>query len=844
MKKAMIKGCIFVVTFLTALIISSLLLNKGNTDMTAEIGKPELPLVFMDVNGRNVNMMRGYLADMDERYMHADILPMDESRSLSFRIKQYGAEVSSVSFAVRSIDGTRLVEETAVSGIKRNGNEILADIVLKDLIEPEKEYNLVIQVMLEDGREAAYYTRVIQTEDYRMEEKLNFVDWFSRTALESDDLQELKTYMESSRDGDNTTLNKVTIHSSLTQLGWGDLEVERITDPVFNIQDMTRETASITVEYLVKYSRYDRDTYAAVKEGFRCRMGTDRMYLLNYERTADEFFAEEADSFIDDKVVLGILDPVLEMGESDGGKILAFEQSGALYSLNTMDYKLSRLFSSYDQECIDERALPGNSSFRILKVDETGNVYFLLMGYIPRGRYEGYCGVGVFYHNSSTNTIEELAFLPGEKAPDVIAAEMELLAGLNGQNELYILMDHMLFCINLESHLLEVLADNLNQNTCRVSESNKNIVWQNSDEEYNCRSLTLMNLNTGKETVIEADPGCVVYPLGFMEEDLIYGVARTADISVNHAGKMIFPMYQVRIQDENGKILMTYEKHGIYVTGCRLKENQIILERVERKGTGDYAYCADDQIVSGVAADESSNSITTLSTQEYQKLTAIQLKRSLEGKRMKFLTPKEVLYEGSREIKLPETEGTIETWFVYGSSGDVALFSEAGEAVNRAYDAGGVVLDQNGSYVWRKEKQHVRNQIMAIEGASATEERDALAVCLDTVLAYEGVTRSTQPLLDQGFTVAEILKENISNVQVLDLEDCCLESILYYPDREIPVLATLEDGNAVLIVGFNEQNVVIMNPENGQVYKVGMNDATEWLEENGNMFVTYVKGID
>ena len=138
MKKAMIKGCIFVVTFLTALIISSLLLNKGNTDMTAEIGKPELPLVFMDVNGRNVNMMRGYLADMDERYMHADILPMDESRSLSFRIKQYGAEVSSVSFAVRSIDGTRLVEETAVSGIKRNGNEILADIVLKDLINRKK----------------------------------------------------------------------------------------------------------------------------------------------------------------------------------------------------------------------------------------------------------------------------------------------------------------------------------------------------------------------------------------------------------------------------------------------------------------------------------------------------------------------------------------------------------------------------------------------------------------------------------------------------------------------------------------------------------------------------------
>ena len=125
----------------------------------------------------------------------------------------------------------------------------------------------------------------------------------------------------------------------------------------------------------------------------------------------------------------------------------------------------------------------------------------------------------------------------------------------------------------------------------------------------------------------------------------------------------------------------------------------------------------------------------------------------------------------------------------------------------------------------------------------AGAERDPLAVCLDSILEFEGVTRSTQRLLNQGHTVAQILEESIAGVRVLDLEDCSLDSILYYPDREIPVLATLKDGNAVLIIGFNEQNVVIMNPENGQVYKVGMNDATEWFAENGNMFVTYVKGI-
>ena len=36
-------------------------------------------------------------------------------------------------------------------------------------------------------------------------------------------------------------------------------------------------------------------------------------------------------------------------------------------------------------------------------------------------------------------------------------------------------------------------------------------------------------------------------------------------------------------------------------------------------------------------------------------------------------------------------------------------------------------------------------------------------------------------------------------------------------------------------------NVVLMNPESGTVYKMGMNDAQTWFEENGNEFLSYVK---
>ena len=65
--------------------------------------------------------------------------------------------------------------------------------------------------------------------------------------------------------------------------------------------------------------------------------------------------------------------------------------------------------------------------------------------------------------------------------------------------------------------------------------------------------------------------------------------------------------------------------------------------------------------------------------------------------------------------------------------------------------------------------------------------------------------------------------------------------MLYYVNRDIPVLACLNDGNAVLITGFNQYNVVIMNPSKGTLAKMGMNDATDWFAKSGNAFITYMK---
>mgnify|MGYP001117283801 CR=1 FL=1 len=178
---------------------------------------------------------------------------------------------------------------------------------------------------------------------------------------------------------------------------------------------------------------------------------------------------------------------------------------------------------------------------------------------------------------------------------------------------------------------------------------------------------------------------------------------------------------------------------------------------------------------------------------------------------------------------------------MYGKEGIENIYVNPGKAVDLAYRTAGVVVDDDGDFVWRRETRSTRNQIMAITENEVTETKGSLAVCLDTILKYEGISRNTQSRLNQGDTVFDILEGDLQNCTILDLSGCSLDAVLYYVNKDIPVLATLEDGNAVLIVGFNELNIVVMDPVDGTLEKRGMNDSTGWLEENGNQFISYIR---
>lgn len=843
MKKAVIKCSYLLVVFIASLFIASAVINQGNTDMTMEMGPATFPVVHMYVGNKEVGSLHGYREAMECSYQRDCITPLGEGRRVSFQVDKYGQEIERMAFEVRSINGERLVENTEIINYEETEDTISAQFQVKDLIDADTEYMLVLLLENEWGQTIRYYTRIIQTENYFTEEKLDYVLDFHQRTFDKEAAKELTKYLESNAEGDNTTFSKVTIHSSFQQVTWGDLEVKKVTEPQVSIKELASQTGSIELNYIVSIRQGRTDDLYNIKEFYRIRYTSDRIYLLDFERTMSHIFDENADIFSNNKIGLGIVDREnIQLKESDGGNVFAFTDGKRIFAYNVADNKFSTLFSFYDGDYEDERACWQKHGVKILDVDEAGNVKFIVYGYMNRGKHEGEVGISVYYFNGMVNTVEELLYVPDGSSYEVLHAELGELAYVNRSETFFFMHEGTVYAVDLGSRTYETMVSGLQEENYRVSDSNRMVVWQTGEDLYQCEKLILMNLNTKAKTEITAGSGEYIAPLGFMNEDLIYGLARKEDVVQNNTGNIVFPMYSVRIQNENGEILKTYEEPRMYVTGSEIQENQINLTRLRKEeGSGIYTEAENDQIVSTKMESEGSNTLETVAVDVYGKIVQIVVKSPMDAGGIKKLTPKEVLFEGGREIALQDNGTEVPRYYVYGKNGVEGIFTDEGNAINKAYELAGTVINEKGAYVWIRGNRSVKNQIMAIKGATITEEKNSLAVCLDTMLQYEGIMRNTEYMLNRGETIVEILEENLEDARVLDLTGCSLDAVLYYINKDIPVLASLNDGNAVLIIGFNELNTVLMDPLVGEPFKKGMNDSTQMFEENGNRFITYMK---
>lgn len=840
MKKTIIRIAVCVVVFLASALIIGSIMNQGHNNMTMEMAPATLPMITMESGGVACNELHGNTVEMDVAYQKDCITLLGEGRQANFTVDTFGREITGISTEVRSIDGSRLIENSEVTGWKANGKSFSVSLTLKDLIDTNTQYSLTLILELEGEQKVYYYTTILWNDDVHISEILEFATDFHGKLYDKEVAKELTKYLEpNSKLTDNGTFHKVNIHSSFQQITWGSLEPVQEDAASIRLTQISGNVASLLMDFVVSTGEGKNKIYYNVEEYYRVRYTSERMYLLDYERTMTQI-PDTTRMYANDKILLGITDENVDMMESADGNTVVFSDMGQLLSYNAATNGLTVIFSFYDKDNADRRTLYDNHGIKILDVDEGGNVKFAVYGYMNRGRHEGETGIQIISYDNSLNTIEEEVYIPYSKSYAVLKDEMEQLLYRNRQQHVYFFLENGVYDVDLENRSAEQLVSIRQDDSLQVSENHEIIVWQEGDDINHSNQLNVRNLNTGEQTVIRAEDGEAIRPLGFMGEDIIYGVARESYIRTENSGQIFYPMYKVCISNSSGDNLKEYGQDGIYIVDCAIEGNQITLSRIQRSENGSYQEILDDQIMNNVEEEPGQNKVVTADIDIYERYVQIQTKTTIDTKTIKVLNPKEVVFEGGRELTL-DAVSEVSRYYVYNAYGVQGIYSAPGKAVKEAYDSAGVVANDRGITVWLKGNRVSRNQIMAIKEESVTDQKNSLTVCLDNILRHAGITRNTEYDLAQGKTAIQILEENMTGVQVLDLSGCSLDAVLYYVNQDIPVLAILEDGEAVLVTGFNEFNVVIMEPSTGKLYKKGMNDATTWFAENGNHFISYMK---
>lgn len=850
MKKTIVKFLVCCLVFLLTAVIVNKFMNRGHDNLTMEMAPASFPLVTMVMDGRKCNELHGYSTAVDVAFQRDAVTVLGGDRDTDFVVDTYGAQVADISIQVRSADGSRLIEDTEITDYASTESQISGHIALKDLIEPDTEYSMTILLTLEGGKRISYYTRVIWSDSLHVKEKMDFCRDFHEKLYDKEAARELTKYLESNaRLEDNSSFHKVNIYSSFRQITWGELDVREVGEPMARLTEIGEQTASVLMDFMVatpgQLSDGEADTgsqrvYYRVREYYRVRYTTDRIYLLSYERTMTQI-PDRENLCVDDRIRLGITGADVDMRESEDGNVVVFATANQLYCYNITSNKLAAIFSFYDEENCDARTMYDAHAIKILDVNEGGNVEFAVYGYMNRGRHEGEVGIQLYTYNSERNTVEELLYIPYDRPFSVLAAQMEELLYLNREQKLYLTLDGVVYGIDLVQRTCSGLIEITQDESLQVSDNHRIIVWPSGEDIYHSEGLNIQDLGSETKKNITVPAGEVIRPLGFMDEDIIYGIAHAEDVAEENSGRIFFPMHTIRICNSDGELLKEYRQSGVYVTECTVAGNQITLERVRRLEEGDYEQIEQDHVMNNMEEETGKNLVTAVDGETYERLMEIQLRKGSEGKSAMLLTPKEVVYEGGRRLVLPERGQHGSRYYVYGAYGVDGVFFSSARAVDLAYGSSGVVIDESGRRIWLRGNRAAKNQIMAIRETEVTPEKDALAACLDTMLAYEGITRNTQHYLDRGETILEILGENLTDAAVLDLTGCSLDAVLYYVNQDIPVLALTEKTEAVLLVGFNEAEVGIMNPSAGTIYTMKNSEAAAWFEANGNQFITYLR---
>ena len=818
MKRILTKIGILAALFVIAVLVISSRINKQTTDNKTDLEAASLPVLSMEIDGNELNQLLGYKQEMQVDFMRDSLTPIDTDKEITLAITPCGHKIKSVAYEVRTSDGSKVVENAKIKSFSKEENTQKATFAIQQPIRMNQEYSLRFAVET-DKETVYYYTRLIQRAGLNTDKYLEFAETFYQLCLDKSSRSELTKYLETDSSMNSQSYTEVNIKSTNDMVSWGKLEPQLFRKGIPTIKDINETTGSISIEYMIsaKDEEGNQELYH-VTDFYRMRYTQARVMLLDFERSARQVFDGNLPVITKDGINLGVASKEVQHVTNQNADIVAFVQEGELWSYNKTANKLTRILSFREDGESDIRYESTAHSMKIIRVGETGDVDFVLYGYMSRGSHEGVVGTGVYHYSNDQNVLEEKFFLPTTQSYEFLRKDLEKLSYISTQDQLYLLLEGSLYRFDTQSKEYEVLKSGIPKDGFYVSATNAHAAWMEGNDANNTTQITEIDFESGETRTITAAEGTRLRAVGFINEDLVYGIANESDILTDASGNIQFAMNEVRIESFDGTLVKNYQQEGVYILGITLQQGLIELSRANWQD-GAYVEINTDHIMNNVQQEEKAITVNAKVTERQGMQIRLNFSSSIRDKNPLVMVSKMMESQENRTLNM-EVEKTQDgqAYYVYAKGKLDSIFTRPNEAIVRADEQTGVVLNRAQQYVWERGnlKTRVTMELGDIPEVFKTGE-------LDTDALAEGLG---------------------SSGTVLNLTGCSLQSVLYEVSASRPVIAKISDTESVLIIGYDPYNTILYNPVTQETYPYGLNDSTELFQSAGNVFISYIESID
>lgn len=846
--KHVYRAVIFMVFFLgTVAIFSSRMKESQGADSVQSVEPMEasFPVITIVSQDYQMNLLHGYNSNLKASLNRESMTPIGNDRSMELNIEENAMTVRKIKYELHKVNDNNLMASGEISVFDKIEKGKKATLSLGNDIEQGKEYALKMTLVTKDGMKIHYFTHVKFYAESNLQVKMDFINTFHESTLDTGKLDGIAGYLESyvSELQEDEDLAHVNITSSKQAIGWGDLKPNVVSNIIPTIKEYNTETAAVCLDYYVKIKGQDKKSeLCKVKEFLRVRYSGGRMYLLKYERDFYSVFSKENIDVKNGKFDLGVTDEErTAVTYSEDRSRMAWSKDGELWEYSTTENSLNQVFSfrrdseDYTRACYDQHDV------RIVKLSDDGNLDFLVYGYMNSGDYEGCVGILWYKYYEADQRVEEQVFIPMDTTYQILKENLDDFSCVNSANVLFFCVDGSLYYYDQVAKQLRKIAENMNESKYCYVKSAGVLAWQMAAKDKEAACIQVMDLETKKERTVRASNEETIELIGSIDENIVYGVAKTVDISENNDGTTLTPMYKVCIADREGNVLKEYKKKNIYVTKASIENNVVKMSRVSGS-KGNFKEVSTESIQSQSAQSTEYSTISSTTFAHGLQLCSLGIPNGkVMTKKPTIVSAKQTLIMESSIVRLEIPKTVSRKYYVYAEGVILAAYDSPNKAIEKAEEAMGTVISHNNQIVYERAGKYTNNAIGSIEAMGIGNGINTKGACLSIVLKYNHLEVDAKTLSESKQSVYGLLKSKLGKtVDVVNLKGCTLDEVLYFVSGGKPVVAMTSGGAYVVITEYTESTVTFINPANGKKETKGIAAMTKEFEAAGNTFVSYV----